>query len=187
MPEITRPLVRVSAFGEDNEGELYILDHDLGTIHTLERNDSGGQNANFPKTISQTGIFQDTVAQQPAPGVFPFAINSQQWQDGATSEHWAAFPGLSSATLHSQAKPIPGMVNWHNFRLHFPENAVLAKTISLGGRRIETQILHYDGQDWQPYTYAWRDNQHDADIVPAARGDTDKAVDKTQVQCPIDS
>src|SRR5262245_53128634 len=47
MPEITRPVVRVGAFGEDNEGEIYLLDHDSGTIHTLERNDVGGQNLDF--------------------------------------------------------------------------------------------------------------------------------------------
>lgn len=185
MPEITRPLVRIVAFGEDNDGELYFLDHDLGTLHTLERNDSGGQNADFPKTISQTGLFESVTAQLPAPGVLPFAINSHQWQDGAISEQWVAFPGVSSATLHAQAKPIPGMVNWHNFRLHFPENAVLAKTISLGGRRIETQLLHYDGQDWQPYTYAWRDDQQDADLVPADGGEKEISLGGEKLVWPL--
>jgi putative heme-binding domain-containing protein len=51
--------------------------------------------------------------------------------------------------------------------MHFPTNTVLARTISLGGRRLETQLMHYDGEDWQPYTYAWRDDQTDADLVPA--------------------
>jgi putative heme-binding domain-containing protein len=59
------------------------------------------------------------------------------------------------------------MVDWHNFRLHFPKDAVLARTISLGGRRLETQLLHFDGLDWRGYTYAWRDDQTDADLVPA--------------------
>jgi putative heme-binding domain-containing protein len=27
--------------------------------------------------------------------------------------------------------------------------------------------MHYDGMDWRPYTYAWRDDQSDADLVPA--------------------
>ncbi|HEY2415141.1 MAG TPA: PQQ-dependent sugar dehydrogenase [Pirellulaceae bacterium] len=185
MPEITRPQVRIVAFGEDNDGELYFLDHDLGTIHTLERNDSGGQNVDFPKAISQTGIFADTASQQPAPGVLPFAINSHQWQDGAIAERWAALPGTSSAKLYSQPKPIPGMVNWHNFRLHFPENAVLAKTISLEGRRIETQLLHYDGQDWQPYTYVWREDQTDADLVPADGSEKEVSVGGKKMTWPL--
>ena len=36
MPEIARPSVRIVAFGEDRDGELYFLDHDGGTIHTIE-------------------------------------------------------------------------------------------------------------------------------------------------------
>jgi putative heme-binding domain-containing protein len=34
-------------------------------------------------------------------------------------------------------------------------------------KRIETQILHYDGAFWQAYTFAWRDDQSEADLVPA--------------------
>lgn len=167
MPEIARPSVRIVAFGEDQDGEIFFLDHDGGTLHTLERNDARTANADFPTQLSQTGLFTSAPSQLPAPGVIPFEVNSRQWQDGATAEHWVAFPGESSATLYGQAKPIPGMVYWHNFRLHFPLNAVLVRTISLSGRRVETQILHYDGEDWQPYTYAWRDDQVDADLVPS--------------------
>ena len=79
----------------------------------------------------------------------------------------SAFPGMSSATLHATGKPIPGMVDWHNFRMHFPKDAVLVRTLSLGRRRIETQLLHFDGIDWHAYTFAWRDDQSDADLVPA--------------------
>jgi putative heme-binding domain-containing protein len=197
MPEIAPASVRVVAFGEDNAGELYFLDYDSGTLHTLERNDAGSQNTDFPTTLSQTGLFASVKDHTPAEGVTPFVINSRQWRDGATAEHWAAFPGTSSARLHATGKPIPGLVQWHNFRMHFPKDAVLMRTFSLdhesrfrqpgeanrgdrshpetgparqagpAGRRIETQILHYDGLDWRGYTYAWRDDQQDADLVPA--------------------
>src|SRR5205823_746746 len=86
---------------------------------------------------------------------------------GATAEHWAAFPGSSAVTLHASGKPIPGMVYWHSFRMHFPKDAVLLRTLSLAGRRLETQLLHYDGMDWRGYAFAWRDDQTDADLVPA--------------------
>lgn len=185
MPEITRPSVRIVAFGEDNEGELYFLDHDGGTLHTIERNDSTTQNADFPTKLSQTGLFAPGPDHQPAAGVLPFAVNSRQWQDGATAQHWVALPGASSATLYAQARPIPGMVNWHNFRLHFPDNAVLAKTISLGGERLETQLLHFDGADWQPYTYAWRDDQRDADLVPAEGAEKEVSVGNQKLVWPL--
>jgi len=167
MPEITRPTVRFAAFGEDNAGELYFLDYDSGTLHTLERNDGGSQNADFPRALSQTGLFASVKDHQPAAGVIPFSPNSRQWLDGATSEHFFAFPGESSATLYESGKPVPGLVYWHNFRLHFPKDAVLVRTISLGGKRLETQLMHFAGEDWRGYTYVWRDDQTDADLAPA--------------------
>ena len=171
MPEITRPSVRIVAFGEDKDGEVYFLDYDGGTVHTLERNDEGARNADFPTKLSQTGLFASVRDQTPASGVVPFAINSRQWQDGATAEHWVAFPGASSATLFKEGKPIPGNVDWHNFRLHFPKDAVLVRTISLDSRRLETQLACIStASSWHGYTYAWGDDQQDADLV-AADGD----------------
>jgi len=167
MPEITRPSVRIIAFGEDTHGELYFLDYDGGTVHTIERNDGSAKNAHFPTKLSETGLFAAVKDNTPGAGVIPFTVNSRQWQDGATAEHWVAFPGMSSATLYASGKPIPGNVDWHLFRMHFPKDAVLVRTISLSGRRIETQLLHLDGVDWHPYTFAWRDDQTDADLVPA--------------------
>ena len=177
MPEIARPSVRIVAFGEDNEGELYLpRPRRRHGAHASSATTRGTQNADFPTKLSQTGLFASVAEQEPAAGVVPFAINSRQWQDGATAEHWLALPGESSVTLHAKAKPIPGMVYWHNFRLHFPENAVLVKTISLAGKRLETQLLHFDGVDWQPYTYAWRDDQADADLVPAEGAEKEVSV-----------
>ncbi len=167
MPELTRPSVRIVAFGHDKDGELYFLDYDNGTVHTLERNDKGAKNADFPTRLSETGLFASVKDHTPAVGIVPFAINAKQWQDGATAEHWAAFPNNSSATLYQKGKPIPGNVDWHNFRVHFPKDAVLVKTISLHGRRVETQLLHFDGVDWRGYSFAWRDDQSDADLVTA--------------------
>jgi putative heme-binding domain-containing protein len=167
MSEIARPSVRIVAFCATQDGEVDFLDYDGGTIHTIERNDAKAGNAAFPTRLSQTGLFADVKNQKPMAGVLPFAVNVRQWQDGATAEHWVAFPGESFATWHTQPRPIPGMVDWHYFRMHFPGDAVLVKSISLAGRRLETQLLHYDGVDWHAYSYAWRDDQTDADLVPA--------------------
>lgn len=167
MPELAGPSVRFVAFCENRDGELYFLDHETGTVHTLERSEVGEQNVAFPTTLTETGLFASVKDHKPADGVIPFEVNSHQWLDGATAEHWAAFPGRSSATLYANGKPIPGLVDWHSFRMHFPKDAVLMRTLSLGDRRLETQLLHYDGLEWRAYTFAWREDQTDADLVPA--------------------
>ncbi|WP_165227392.1 PQQ-dependent sugar dehydrogenase [Aquisphaera insulae] len=173
MPEIARPSIRIVAFGEERDGEILILDYDGGTIHALEREHESARNALFPTALSQTGLFASVKDHRPAEGVVPFVVNSRQWQDGATEEHWAAFPGLSPATLFPTPRPIPGagQVSLHPYRLHFPKDAVLTRTISVAGRRVETQMLHFDGGDWRAYSYAWRDDQTDADLVPAEGGE----------------
>jgi putative heme-binding domain-containing protein len=50
---------------------------------------------------------------------------------------------------------------------------VFARTLSLdlihgqpeSRRRIETQVLHFDGRDWHAYSYRWNEAQTDADLV----------------------
>ena len=173
MPEIVKPNVRISAFGEDNAGELYFAEYDTGLIYTFERNDVGAANAKFPTKLSETGLFADVKKHELAAGVVRFTPNAEQWQDGATARHYLALPGTSAVDAFDKPRPLPGQVFWHNFALRFPADAVLVKTITapVGGRtlvpRIETQLLHFDGADWRGYTYAWRDDQSDADLVPA--------------------
>lgn len=167
MTEIAPPSVRIAAFGEDKDGEIYVLDYDDGTINTLERNPRSARNTKFPTTLSQTGLLSSVPKYTPAAGVVSFKVNSRQWQDGASAEYLLGLPGTSSVSYYEKGKPVPGLVNWHSFRMHFPKDGVLARTLSVGGRRVETQILHYDGLDWRPYSYAWRDDQSDAELVPA--------------------
>ena len=175
MPELIKPTFRVVAFGEDHAGELYFLDHDGGMMYALERSDPGAKNANFPTKLSDTGVYASLQDRKAAEGVVPFSPNAKQWQDGTTAEWFIALPGESSVTLYDKPRQLPQFVDWHSFRAHFPKDAVLVKTISMnvltGGkpvkRRLETQLLHFDGQDWYGYTYAWRDDQTDADLVPA--------------------
>lgn len=176
MPELVKPSLRIVAFGEDQAGELYFLDYDGGTLHTLERNDAAGPNAKFPTRLSETGLFDDVKKQTPAAGVIGFSPAARQWQDDAAATHWIALPGLSAVTVFEKPRPLPGQVFWHDFKMQFPRDAVLVKSIRANVRSdaapggmiqpwFETQVLHYDGEDWHGYTYAWRDDQSDADLV----------------------
>ncbi|MBY0455938.1 MAG: PQQ-dependent sugar dehydrogenase, partial [Gemmataceae bacterium] len=72
MPEIVKPTVRPSAFGEDHAGEIYLCDYDNGSIFTLEKNEAGAANTKFPTKLSETGLFADVKKHEPAAGVLPF-------------------------------------------------------------------------------------------------------------------
>ncbi len=152
----TRPV----AFAEDAAGELLILDHN-GGLYQLERNEAPDQSAKFPRRLSESGLFRDTAGQQPTAGVFEYQINTPMWADHATARRWVALPGTESA-------------QWSE-KWSYPTNTVFAKTLSIrmdsrkatSERRIETQLLHFDGQTWRAYSYRWNDSQTDAELVGA--------------------
>ena len=154
---------RVVAFGEDREGEFYVLDHAAGTIHRLVENPAHDATSTFPRKLSESGLFSAVAQQTPAPGVVPYSICAQPWADHATAVRWVGVPN----DLSIKADEAP----WS-----FPQNSVLVKTLSLdmrsgdstSRRRVETQILHFDGHEWMPYTYEWNDEQSDAALVGAA-------------------
>jgi putative heme-binding domain-containing protein len=171
--EICEPTVRVVDFSEDNVGELYLLDYDSGTIHELTRTEKQSQDAPFPRKLSETGLFASTPQHQLQPGVVPFLINAPRWTDGASAERFVAIPGSAPIQLYSAPQPIPASM--FSRTAVYPPDSVVAKTLSLelepgvaaSRRRIETQLLHFDGRDWRGYSYAWNDDQTDAELVDA--------------------
>ncbi len=153
---------RIVGFGEDHDGECYLLDHTAGTIHRLVPNPVQSQNNMFPRKLSESGLFASVTEQTPAPGVIPYSLNAEPWADHAVAERFLAIPGEEQ-------------INAEGEKWSFPKDSVLVKTLSLdldqrnpsNRRRIETQLLHFDGAEWQPYTYRWNDEQSDAELIDA--------------------
>jgi putative heme-binding domain-containing protein len=181
--ELAATDLQIVAFGEDHQGELYLADYGQGVIHTLVRNEQAHQASRFPRRLSETGLFDDVADEVPAAGVLPFEINQPQWTDFATARRWIALPGTASITWHPQDVPIPGSM--FSRQHDFPAGTVLAKTLSLemrhgqpeSSRKIETQLLHFDGRNWRGYSYAWNDEQTDAELVPAEGAERTLVVD----------
>ncbi len=151
------PLMLVS-FGEDNAGEIYLLDYErTRQVYRLVPNASAKVNREFPRKLSESGLFASTKEHKPADGVVPYAINAAMWTDHATAERFLAIPG-------------EGRVTETNGGLTVPNGSVLARTVSREmergnpktARRVETQVLHFEEKSWRPYTYIWNDEQTDA-------------------------
>jgi putative heme-binding domain-containing protein len=183
--ELYKSNLRLVGFGEDNAGELYLLDHMAGRISRLVPNPAANRAVPFPRRLSETGLFASTREHRPAPGVLPYDVLAPQWCDGASKERFLALPGLSRVDFETitYPQPAPGAPpGWK-----FPDGAVLAETLYMqmetgntaSRRRIETRLLHNEqltgteevgDQYWRGYTYVWNDEQTDAVLLEDPQG-----------------
>jgi putative heme-binding domain-containing protein len=171
VEELADTPLQVISFDTTADGELLILDH-TGGMFALERNPDAKANPDFPRRLSETGLFTSVQDHTVAPGVIPYSVSATMWSDGATSERFIAVPGVAKLGLYDKTNVQVGYIagQWD-----FPVDTVLVKTISLelepgnpaSARRLETQILHRHGDAWEAYDYLWNDEQTDAVLAEA--------------------
>jgi putative heme-binding domain-containing protein len=152
---------RIIAFTQTGEGELLVLDYDLTEqVYELLPSDAPDTSASFPRRLSQTGLFASLTPLTPQAGVIPYSVKIERWMDGAAGSRWIAIPGAGQVTLARGGQP-PG----------FPEGTVLVKHLALPGESgrpaipLETQLLHFEGGTWRPYSYLWDDAGTEAHLV----------------------
>jgi uncharacterized repeat protein (TIGR03806 family) len=140
-------------FPQDEAGEVYAIGGGTG-IYKLVPAATPSPSA-FPEKLSATGCFTGT---QPASGLVPYAVNAELWSDGAEKERWLALPDGKTITISPDG------------HLDMPVGSVLAKTFTLGGKRVETRLFmrHEDG-GWAGYSYEWNETQSDAQLLPAGK------------------
>jgi hypothetical protein len=168
--ELCRSTLLPTGFGVDPDGELLICDQGTGGLWRIARNPLAGKDSGFPRKLSQTGLFSDAKTGRIATGVVPYSVNAERWADHARGERWIAVPDSGNVTVARKELGVMAAGRWV-----YPADTVMAKTYSLEmelgnpatRRPVETQLLHYDGQQWAAYSYRWNDEQTDAELVPA--------------------
>ncbi len=150
--------LRIVDFTQGSDGELFVVDYDYtGGIYELLPNDVEDLSAQFPRLLSETGLFESVRELKPAVGVVNYDVVVPRWQDGAVAKRWVAVPGLDA---------ISG--NGDGVKSAYPDGTVLVKHLSIPSMPptpLETQVLHYDNGVWNPYSYLWGDDGTDAQLV----------------------
>jgi uncharacterized repeat protein (TIGR03806 family) len=184
--ELAKSTLRIVAWAQDIDGEVFALDFISGGIyHLVPAPPASADAPKFPRKLSETGLFTSTKDLKPATGLIPYSVNAELWSDGATKERYLAIPGKGKIEYETVTYPQPAPGSVAGWR--FPDDTVLVKTFSLETapgtrRRLETRLLHahrvpgteeVGDQVWNGYTYIWNDDQTDAELAPV--GGVDRA------------
>ncbi|MEM0924452.1 MAG: PQQ-dependent sugar dehydrogenase, partial [Planctomycetota bacterium] len=154
--------------GSSEDSDLLMVDFAGGGIYRLVPYGPSSKSESFPKRLSETGLFSETSTLQPALGVWAYRPEANMYRGGATGSRVIGIP-----------KTDPSSVG-------FPTGTAVALTLSrsvenrqgeLEPRRIETQLLVFNGLTWDPYTYRWNEDQADALLVASAGDRMDIVVD----------
>ncbi len=145
-------LADTRSFGEDDAGEFYAVVGD-GTIYRFEASGGGGGAAPMPATLSATGLFSDTAALAAAPFMIDYSVNAPFWSDGANKRRWFVLPGSAQIGFSADGAWV------------FPTGAITVKHFDLNGTRVETRVMVNRTDGWAGFTYRWRADQSDADLV----------------------
>jgi hypothetical protein len=152
----------ISALAQDNAGEIYVVDWNIGQVLLVTRAGGSPPPSTFPQKLSQTGCVDPMAPTHAAAGVIPYGVAASEWLEGASVERGFAIP--DGKTIHVGTDG-----DWD-----LPARSVAMQTLSVGGKRVETRLLarHDDGH-WAGYSYAWATDESDATLVA---GDATRAI-----------
>ncbi len=177
--ELADTMLQITGFGADANGELLIVDYrgeQQGGFYTLEPAPVDRPRGEFPRRLSDTGLFKSLSPLIAQPGLVPYSVNSPLWSDGAIKERYIAIPHKEGESRQIEFAASRG---WN-----FPNETVLVKSFALeleagdpaSRRWIETRLLTRQDGEWVGYSYRWNDDQTDATLVEAGGADRDFAV-----------
>ncbi len=152
----------ITGFGVDHEGELFVIDHGNGAFHRLEPNNEPDRHLEFPRKLSETGVFAKVAGHKVDPALIPYSVNAPLWSDGAGKARFIALPGDQTISYNDGGA-------WG-----FSEGAVLVKSFKLDtvdrpegeSRWIETRLMTRSQGEWVGYSYLWNHDQTEAYLVP---------------------
>ncbi|MDP7275863.1 MAG: PQQ-dependent sugar dehydrogenase [Planctomycetaceae bacterium] len=182
--EIADTALQIVGFGQDAAGNLLVVDYRKpAPFYALRRSPPSAKTATeFPRKLSQTGLFASVKGHRVHPAVIPYSVNAPLWSDGAVKHRYIAM----TVTRDKQRKPVVGAISpggdtrgWT-----FPDGTVLVKSFSLvldvdgkpRDRWVETRLLYREQGEWVGYSYEWNREQTEATLVDAQGRDREFVV-----------
>lgn len=158
--ELTDTSNQIIGWCETNDGELYYVDYQrTNQVYHLVPNGVPDTSSAFPRKLSDTGLFSSLLDYRLASGVGDYSVSAAMWDDGRQAVRHLAIPDAGQITTAKNG-------SWR-----FPADSVAVRTVTkqIDGveKRLETQVLHYESNEWRPYSYVWNEAQDEATLAPA--------------------
>jgi len=123
--------------------------------------------------LSATGCVDPSDPKRPAATLIPYSVSSPLWSDAAAKQRYFALPDGATIDVKdctrnpAQCMPVDmGGTYEDEGDWTFPVGTVFVKTFAFGDRLVETRLLVRAGEfDFWGYSYQWRDDQTDADLL----------------------
>ena len=146
----------IAAFGEDTDGEVYLLSFD-GKIYRVQPTDQP-QNflAGWPEKLSDTKIFANMKKRKMSKEYVAYEVNAPFWSDNADKTRYFRLPEGKSISYRSEGSwEVPvGTEIIKNFRA--PE----------ANRMLETRVIKRIETGWEAATYIWDKKSRNATLRP---------------------
>ena len=118
--------------------------------------------ADWPKKLSETGLYADLKKKTLADDLIPYQVNAPFWSDGASKGRYIRLPqGEKMSYTETGSWQVPvGTVIVKNFH---GEHGRSKNT------QFETRLIKRTKEGWQSATYVWQLGGSDAELQPAGK------------------
>ncbi|MCB9567867.1 MAG: PQQ-dependent sugar dehydrogenase [Myxococcales bacterium] len=145
----------ITAYGQDQAGEVYAVHYDGGIYRLRPR--PADEGPGLPARLSETGCVDPAAPTTPPAGLVEYEVNVPFWSDGATKSRWLAIPAGKAIAVEDDGD------------LTLPPGSTLVKSFHVGEALVETRLLvRHDDGGWAGYSYRWDPEGGDAELLEAA-------------------
>ncbi len=147
----------IASFGEDDNGELFLVSFDGGIYRVVPTAEPENTFADWPAKLSDTGLYASTASQEVSPKLIPYEVNAPFWSDGAEKSRYISLPDAGKLQYSENETWV------------VPVGTTIVKNFKqVGGRpsMLETRLIKRTAEGWESATYVWNPNGRDAELLP---------------------
>ena len=151
----------IASFGEDDQGEVYLLSFDGGIYRIVATSTPENTFVDWPQLLSETGLFASMKTKEPAADLIPYEVNAPFWSDDAQKTRFLQLPEGSQLVYRESG-------TWE-----VPVGATVVKNFHVKSRRnvklFETRLIKRTSDGWEAATYVWDKQGNDAELLTGGK------------------